>query len=238
MRLIETRPDRSLSVFWRVCVALVGLCIFQVCSTPTVYSSLDFTREQWCVHPSTIDSAESYWKNIDACITESSERVQRWYGDLTATPSYRIVSISQTNGRADLLSWPVYGSLSSGFGPRKHPVTRRYHFHAAVDIRAQVGTPVSAPCDGRIVAVHRAGAMGRMVKMVTPKGLVLSFGHLSGYRCYPGQSVRRGQILGLVGASGRATGPHLHFAVQRDGQYVNPLTFLASRTENQSRYLP
>jgi len=238
VRRLETRPDRSIPFFWRFALLLCGWLIFQMCSVPAVYCSLDFTREQWCVHPTTIDSAENCWNAVDTCVTESSRSVHRWYTDLAAaTPSYRIVSVKQTLA-PDVLSWPVYGSLSSGFGSRRHPVTRRHHFHAAIDIRARVGTPVCAPSDGRIVAVHRAGAMGRMVKMVTSTGMVLAFGHLSGYRCHPGQSVRRGQILGLVGASGRATGPHLHFAVQRDGRYVNPLTFLASRTDNQSRHLP
>lgn len=238
MRRLETRPDRSLPVGWRVFLSLLGVLFFQFYSLPQVYCGLELSREQWCVHPAKIDLAQTCWQEVDARVTESTNAVHRWYCDWkTATPTYRIVSVRQSFS-LDQLAWPVQGSLSSGYGSRRHPVTKRYHFHAAIDIRARVGTPVSAPCEGRIVAVHRAGAMGRMVKMVSANGLTLSFGHLSGYRCYPGQWVRRGQILGLVGATGRATGPHLHFSVQKAGRYVNPLTFLAARTENQKRCLP
>ena len=238
MRRTETRPERSLSLVVRLFLPLFGLLLMQVLSAPVVYSDLDFSREQICVHPETIDSAQAGWQDLELRVVETQSSVRNWCAGLAAaTPSYRIVSVKQTTVLAGMI-WPVAGSLSSGYGSRRHPVTRRHHFHAAIDIRARVGTPVSAPCEGRVVAVQRAGAMGRMVKMITASGLTLSFGHLSGYRCRPGQWLRRGQILGLVGATGRATGPHLHFAMQKDGRYVNPLTFLAPRTEYQNRYLP
>ncbi len=127
---------------------------------------------------------------------------------------------------ATTLLWPVQGRISSGYGMRHHPITRRRSFHPAIDILARPGTPVIAPTDGVVTCVGRAGGMGRMVKIRTTSGLTLYFGHLSAYRCAVGQRIRRGQLLGLVGSTGRSTGPHLHFSVMRAGRSVNPLTLL------------
>lgn len=140
---------------------------------------------------------------------------------------YRVVSVRSSRKESGL-PWPVQGSISSSYGMRRHPVLRRRSFHGAIDIRARVGTPVSTPIDGVVRSVCRAGALGRMVR-VQCGDTVLTFAHLSGYRVSVGQRVSRGQVVGLVGASGRATGPHLHFAVTMRGRTVNPLTFLARR---------
>lgn len=141
--------------------------------------------------------------------------------------SFRVVSVrSSRNDR--LLPWPVRGSISSSYGMRRHPVLRRRSFHGAIDIRARVGTPVTSPVDGVVKTVCRAGAMGRMIRVQCGE-TIMTFAHLSAYRVSVGQRIYRGQTLGLVGASGRATGPHLHFAVSIRGRTVNPLTFLGRR---------
>lgn len=144
-----------------------------------------------------------------------------------ATPTYRIVSVQTTSPGGDSWCWPVRGGISSGFGMRRHPVTRRRGFHSGIDIKAPRGTPVRAPCDGIVVSARPAGALGRLVKLRTSQGQTLYFGHLSAFKCRLGQSARRGQILGLVGSSGRTTGPHLHFSVAVRGRYLNPVTFLS-----------
>ncbi|MBF0498951.1 MAG: M23 family metallopeptidase [Candidatus Riflebacteria bacterium] len=141
---------------------------------------------------------------------------------------FRVVSIQSVKSVEGLL-WPVQGSISSGFGLRLHPITHRRSFHGAIDIRSNPGTPVAAPSDGVVIEAARDGAIGRVVRIRTSNQTILSFGHLAGYRCVCGQYVRRGQIIGLVGSSGRATGPHLHFAVQVHGRYLNPLIFLSRR---------
>ena len=137
---------------------------------------------------------------------------------------FRVVSVS-SNRTMRLLRWPVHGSISSPYGMRRHPVLRRRSFHGAIDIRARVGTPVIAPADGIVKTACRAGALGHMIRVQVGE-TVLTFAHLSRYRVKVGQRVSRGQILGLVGSSGRATGPHLHFAVSIRGRTVNPLTVL------------
>jgi len=140
--------------------------------------------------------------------------------------SFRIVGVSTSRSGEESLTWPIFGSISSGFGYRRHPVTRRIQFHGAIDIRSRPGTPVMAPADGVVLRASRAGLIGRLVKVRTTSGLVLYFGHLSGFACRAGQTVRRGQVLGYTGSSGRATGPHLHFAVERNGRALNPSLLL------------
>lgn len=140
---------------------------------------------------------------------------------------YIITAISSRQSSGSDFFWPVNGEISSGFGMRRHPITRRSSFHSGIDIRSQSGTSIVSPVDGVVVSSRRAGAMGREIR-IQSGNLVLVFGHLSAYRCRPGQKIRAGQVLGLVGSSGRATGPHLHFSVKQYGRWVNPLPYLTA----------
>jgi murein DD-endopeptidase MepM/ murein hydrolase activator NlpD len=96
--------------------------------------------------------------------------------------------------------------------------------HQGVDFAASWGTPVRAAADGRVVAAEWRGGYGRQVKVNHAGRLATSYSHLSEMVAKPGTWVRRGQIIGYVGASGLATGPHLHFEVMRSGQRIDPLT--------------
>ncbi|HOT28232.1 MAG TPA: M23 family metallopeptidase [Candidatus Ozemobacteraceae bacterium] len=149
-------------------------------------------------------------------------------GGAKNTKSYKIASVSSRQYSDSDLFWPVNGEISSGFGMRRHPITRRSSFHTGIDIRSMNGTPIACPIDGIVVSASRAGAMGREVR-IQSGNMTLVFGHLSAYRCKVGQRIRAGQLLGLVGSSGRTTGPHLHFAIKHDGRWVNPLPYLTAR---------
>ncbi|HNX76045.1 MAG TPA: M23 family metallopeptidase [Candidatus Rifleibacterium sp.] len=155
---------------------------------------------------------------IGACISDIEEPAGK--------KSFRIVKVTSVQSQSKKL-WPVSGSISSGYGMRRHPVTRRHSFHNGIDIRARKGTGILSPADGIVVSAGRAGLMGRMVKIKTRAGKVLYFGHLNKISCRKGDKVRPGQLLGTVGSSGRATGPHLHFSVAVAGRYINPLQYLS-----------
>lgn len=149
----------------------------------------------------------------------------------TATgKSFKIVKIESKKAPASAqkFTWPVKGRISSGFGMRRHPVTYVRSFHNGIDIKAQRGTKIVAPVDGIVVSAGRAGLLGRMVKIKTRDGKFLYFGHLQKISCKKGQKVSRGQTLGTVGSSGRATGPHLHFSIKENRKYTNPLNYLAA----------
>ncbi len=121
-----------------------------------------------------------------------------------------------------------YRRISSGFSrARRNPVTRKVIPHHGVDFAAPAGTPVVATADGRVVFAGWRGPLGRCVELRHPGGFRTLYGHLSriakGMRV--GARIEQGQLIGNVGATGRATGPHLHYAMKSDGRAVNPLNF-------------
>ena len=124
--------------------------------------------------------------------------------------------------------WPVNGRLLSRFGDREDPFSgEEGHFHAGVDISAAMGTPVHAAADGVVYhAEYAGGGYGRLVVVDHGHGMRTWYAHLSRVEVIPGQEIRRGEILGFSGASGRVTSPHLHFEVRMGGSPVNPYPYL------------
>jgi len=121
---------------------------------------------------------------------------------------------------------PTDGWFSSGFGYRISPFTNRREFHKGIDIATKIGTSVIASADGLVVSVAREGGLGNMVAINHGYNLKTRYGHLSKFRIKKGQHVKRGQIIGEVGNTGRCTGPHLHYEVLLNGVPVNPLHFI------------
>jgi murein DD-endopeptidase MepM/ murein hydrolase activator NlpD len=121
---------------------------------------------------------------------------------------------------------PVIGFFSDGFGWRKDPLTGQKAFHEGVDIVAQTGTSVRAPADGIVVAAGRNSSYGKAIDLSHGYGMGTRFGHLSAVMVRPGQRVRRGDVIGRVGSTGRSTGPHLHYEVFKEGRQVNPRRYL------------
>jgi murein DD-endopeptidase MepM/ murein hydrolase activator NlpD len=125
---------------------------------------------------------------------------------------------------SDGMSMPVSGRVTSKFGERFHPILGYERFHAGVDLGAAAGTPIVAAADGRVVSSGWRGGYGRAVAIAHSGGLETRYGHMSRIAAYPGELVRRGQVIGYVGSSGLSTGPHLHFEVTKNGRPVNPLS--------------
>ncbi len=117
-----------------------------------------------------------------------------------------------------------FSRVTSGFNPRRyHPVLKRRRPHNGTDFGAPTGTPVRAVADGRVVRAGWAGGHGRFVKLDHDGPWETSYSHLSRITVKRGTRVRQGQVIGHVGASGLATGPHLHFQMWRDGRFVDPM---------------
>ncbi len=131
--------------------------------------------------------------------------------------------------------WPVVGRLESGFGSRSDPFSGEGARHPGLDIGAPLGTPVKAAADGIVIQAGWSGGYGRCVVIDHGNGYQTWYGHLSKIDAIEGQEIRQGDILGNVGMTGRATGPHLHYEVRVHSTPVNPYRFLAhamvSRTE-------
>ncbi|MGD0787743.1 MAG: M23 family metallopeptidase [Terracidiphilus sp.] len=122
--------------------------------------------------------------------------------------------------------WPVEGRVGSSFGEREDPFNGEGKFHTGIDIEAPYGTPVRAPADGEVSGASMGSGYGREVVLNHGHDLLTVYGHLSAIAVLPGQHVIRGQVIGYVGQSGRATGPHLHYEVRVHNVPVNPHKYL------------
>jgi murein DD-endopeptidase MepM/ murein hydrolase activator NlpD len=139
------------------------------------------------------------------------------------------IANQQATVRATPTVWPLVGrwTLSSGFGRRRDPFTGEPDFHTGIDISANSGVPVRATADGTVEAAAYEGNYGNAVVLAHGMGLGTRYGHLSRIAVRPGQQVKRGDIVGYVGATGRATSPHLHYEILLHGNRINPLNILA-----------
>lgn len=117
-------------------------------------------------------------------------------------------------------------AFTSNYGVRSDPFRGTAAMHAGVDIPGPVGTPIYATADGIIDRAERAGGYGNMVEINHGKGIQTRYGHLSKILVAPYTRVHRGQLIALMGSTGRSTGPHLHYEVRIDGHAVNPIPFL------------
>ncbi len=124
--------------------------------------------------------------------------------------------------------WPVEGRVGSSFGEREDPFNGEGKFHSGIDIEAAYGTPVRAAADGEATGESMGAGYGRQVVLNHGHGYETVYGHLSSVAVLAGQHVTRGQIIGYVGQSGRATGPHLHYEVRVNNTPVNPHKYLRS----------
>ena len=136
--------------------------------------------------------------------------------------------------RTTIASLPIRRPLpeayptSSGFGTRLDPFLKRRAFHAGLDFRAPIGTKVHVTAAGVVTKAGWHGGYGRMVEVRHRNGLTTRYGHLSRISVTVGQSVSQGQVVGLVGSTGRSTGPHLHYETRIDDEAVNPIRFLTA----------
>lgn len=126
---------------------------------------------------------------------------------------------------------PVRGALTSGFGQRSHPVTGAIDQHRGIDLAARVGTAVEVPYSGRVLAVGEDPRLGIHVTVEHVGGWRSLYAHLSSVEVRPGDTVGVRDVIARTGASGRVTGPHLHFALYRHGKAVDPTRWIRVRQE-------
>ena len=127
--------------------------------------------------------------------------------------------------RKALLRTPIDGArISSGYGKRKHPILGYTKMHKGTDFAAPTGTPIYAAGDGTVEAAGRNGAYGKYIRIRHNSTYKTAYAHLSRIKVGKGKRVRQGQVIGLVGSTGRSTGPHLHYEVHLNGKQTNPLS--------------
>jgi murein DD-endopeptidase MepM/ murein hydrolase activator NlpD len=121
---------------------------------------------------------------------------------------------------------PVQGWFMSGFGYRLDPFTGLIKMHEGIDIAAPVGTPIVAPADGSVAATGEKPGFGITIEIDHGYGLVTFYAHLQRTKVEPGMNVRRGDIIGYIGTTGKTTGPHLHYEVRLASTPVNPINYI------------
>ena len=168
-------------------------------------------------------SKELFQMNVNELEREAWERKQ----------SLHEISDYLTYKRSLLLAtpsiWPTFGRVTSGYGWRIHPLTARRQFHYGIDIANLKGTPVRATADGRVVLAGWQGTYGRIVIIDHGHGFSTRYAHNSTILVKPREKVKRGQIIALMGNTGRSTGPHLLYEVWYKGKPVNPLLYVKSK---------
>lgn len=146
------------------------------------------------------------------------------YTDRSGTPAF--YNPQGQRGQKFLAKRPLKAitRLSSPYGWRRHPTLMYRVFHKGVDLACPKGTPIYAAADGIVTHIGRKGAYGKYIRIKHADGYETAYAHLNGYRqnLKNGSRVKNGEVIGYVGATGRATGPHLHFEVWKGGKTTNP----------------
>ncbi len=124
--------------------------------------------------------------------------------------------------------WPVMGHITDGFGERLDPFSGEGAFHTGVDVASDYGAPVHATADGIIADAGQHTGYGRVVIVDHGFGLTTWYAHLSAYAVVAGTRVKRGEVIGYTGISGRSTGPHVHYEVRMNNAPVNPWRYMKS----------
>ncbi len=143
-----------------------------------------------------------------------------------AVTSPFFVYLQMAGGKKSLFAWPVRGVISSGFGPRIHPISGEPDFHQGIDIEVPEGTDVYVSAAGRVIVAGRHSGYGLYVVVEHSHGYRTLYGHLSEIGVYRGQFVEGGQRIARSGNTGNSTGPHLHFEILQYGRPLNPLALL------------
>ncbi|HHY17506.1 MAG TPA: M23 family metallopeptidase [Firmicutes bacterium] len=150
-------------------------------------------------------------------------------GQLLLLPGAKVTATSleiAAASRSSSFSWPLTGRVTDGYGWRIHPITGKRQFHEGIDIAAPLGTAIKAAAGGTVSFAGWSNGYGRLVVIRHSDGYETRYGHLSRYAVSKGQRISKSEILGYVGQSGDATGPHVHFEIRVSGRAKNPRNYL------------
>lgn len=124
---------------------------------------------------------------------------------------------------------PAQGFISSRFGYRTSPFTGSKQLHKGLDVAAPIGTKIIAPADGKVVFAQRDGAYGLSIEIDHGNGIITRYAHMSKFNVKRGDKIKRGDLIGLVGNTGRSTGAHLHYEVIVNGVHTNPMAYIVEK---------
>ncbi len=168
-------------------------------------------------------------KEMASVLTAQNKNMAQQIDEKKTSMSELLSELEGRNNKRSVFPdlWPTKGgTISSPYGGRTGPIGGGYDWHPGVDIAVEFGEPVYASAMGTVEVAGWNGGYGRYVRIDHGNGYETAYGHMSGIAVAPGQSVRKGEIIGFVGSSGYSTGPHVHFEVFVDGQNVDPMYML------------
>lgn len=156
----------------------------------------------------------------DGMLVPSAELIERYKNTLS------VVDELSTELQYTPTAWPTHpNTITSDFGVREDPLNNSSSFHSGIDIRGQYGTPVYATADGSVTMAKYYGSYGNAIKIKHSSTYETLYGHLMRIEVEVGDTVKKGDIIGTIGSTGRSTGPHLHYEVVRNGEPVDPKTY-------------
>ena len=147
-------------------------------------------------------------------------------------PSAKSATARRTGVSIPSLAPVAVAHLSRGYGMRSHPVLGGRRAHKGIDLAASTGTPIRASADGVVEKADWFGGYGLYVQLDHGGAMETRYGHMSRVAVAEGQQVRKGDVIGYVGSTGRSTGPHLHYEVRVSGEAVNPLPYMQTNGDN------
>lgn len=205
-------------------VSAFGILIAASAMTPAHANSAATTSDNFRVKPEDVKANHSPLGVSDPEFRALADSWGRINGAVTkvevAVPSINPVEIMK---------------FSSGYGNRNAPTRGASRNHKGIDIPGPVGTPIYATADGTIGRAQWVGGYGKYVEINHGNAVQTRYGHLSAMNVSPGQRIRKGDILGYMGSTGRSTGSHLHYEVRIAGEAINPIAFLAPLNGDSSR---
>ncbi len=186
-------------------------------AAPAIASSAATTSDSFRISPEDVKANETALGVSDP----SFRLLHDNWGSAAGVPTRAQVAIPSIN--------PVEAmTFSSGFGNRRAPTRGASRNHKGIDIRGPVGTPIFATADGIVGRAQWVRGYGKYVELEHGNAIETRYGHMSALNVYAGQRVRKGEIIGYMGSTGRSTGSHLHYEVRIAGEAVNPSSFLAA----------
>lgn len=213
-------------------------------ATSAHYSSRSHTAERTPVDTdgpsSSVGMGGVYYETSHEELVTLADQVKRRLDDLEEQVAVTIEQLQQTHSLAEAFHekqritpniWPTDSKrITSRFGYRRDPFTKRKSFHAGIDIGGRINDPIYATAAGKVVASGYQRASGYYITIDHGNGLQTRYMHLNKILVQPGTWVEKGQRIGLLGNTGRSTGPHLHYEIIQHGQLIDPLVFLESST--------
>ncbi len=165
---------------------------------------------------------KDYEKKIEE-LEQTSKEIEKHIQKLVAARSAKGIVVKGGTGK---FIWPLEGRITSRYGYRRSPFSRRRQFHTGLDIANSYGTPIKSADGGEVIFSGWWGGYGKAVIVDHGKGFSTVYAHMSRIYVQKDQPVEKGQVIGLVGSTGYSTGPHLHFEVRKNGATQDPIKWL------------